>query len=48
MWTAEKVPIWGVIPERVAIAAGPESRLSREGLEAYHAVLRRALRRRSA
>ena len=33
---------------RAAIAAGPESRLSREGLEAYHAVLRRALRRRSA
>jgi hypothetical protein len=36
--------IWGVIPERVGIAAGPEARLSREGLEGYDAVLHRALR----
>src|SRR5579862_8341576 len=43
-WTAEKVPIWGVIPERVGIAAGPEARLYRDGLEEYDAVLRRALR----
>ncbi len=45
-WKAEKVPIWGVIPERVGIAAGPEARLYREGLEYYDAVLRRALRGR--
>jgi chromosome partitioning protein len=45
-WEAEQVPIWGIVPERVAIASGPEARLSREGLEAYSAVLRRALRRR--
>jgi chromosome partitioning protein len=45
-WKAEKVPIWGVIPERVAIAAGPEARLYRQGLEEYDAVLRRALRAR--
>jgi chromosome partitioning protein len=45
-WQAEKVPVWGVIPERVAIAAGPEARLYRHGLEEYDAVLRRALRRR--
>jgi chromosome partitioning protein len=45
-WKAEGVPIWGVIPERVAIAAGPEARLYRQGLEEYDAVLRRALRRR--
>ena len=43
-WKAEKVAIWGVIPERVGIAAGPEARLYRQGLEEYDAVLRRALR----
>src|SRR4029079_16927167 len=32
-WKSEKVPVWGVIPERVGIASGPESRLYREGLE---------------
>ncbi len=45
-WESEQVPIWGIVPERVAIASGPEARLSREGIEAYAAVLRRALRRR--
>jgi chromosome partitioning protein len=45
-WRAEKVPIWGVIPERVGIAAGPEARLYRQGLDEYGAVLRRALRNR--
>jgi chromosome partitioning protein len=45
-WTAEKVPIWGVVPERVGIAAGPESRLYREGLDEYDAVMRRAIRKR--
>ena len=40
----QKVEIWGVIPERVSIAAGPEARLSRDGLEGYTAVLKRALR----
>jgi chromosome partitioning protein len=43
-WKAEKVPVWGVIPERVGIAAGPEARLYREGLEEYGAILRRVLR----
>jgi chromosome partitioning protein len=43
-WKAEKVPVWGVIPERVGIAAGPEARLYREGLEEYDKVLRHALR----
>jgi chromosome partitioning protein len=43
-WRSEKVPIWGVIPERVGIAAGPEARLYREGLSEYDKVLRRALR----
>jgi chromosome partitioning protein len=45
-WKAENVPVWGVIPERVGIAAGPEARLYREGLSEYEAVLRRALRKR--
>ena len=37
-------PVWGVIPERVGIAAGPEARLYREGLDRFDAVLRRMLR----
>jgi chromosome partitioning protein len=43
-WRAEKVPVWGVVPERVGIAAGPEARLYREGLDEYDKVLRGALR----
>jgi len=46
-WTDSKVPIWGIIPERVGIAAGPEARLYRDGLEAYTGVLKKALRKRS-
>ncbi len=45
-WESEQVPIWGIVPERVAIASGPEARLSREGIEVYDDVLRRAVRRR--
>jgi chromosome partitioning protein len=45
-WKAEKVPVWGVIPERVGIAAGPEARLYRPGLEEYSGVLQRVLRKR--
>jgi chromosome partitioning protein len=45
-WRTEKVPIWGVVPERVGIAAGPEARLYREGLDEYDKVLRGALRGR--
>jgi hypothetical protein len=45
-WSEAKVPVWGVIPERVTIATGPAARLSREGLDLYEAVLRRATRRR--
>jgi chromosome partitioning protein len=41
-WREQTVPIWGVIPERVGIASGPEARLSREGLELFAAVLRKA------
>jgi chromosome partitioning protein len=45
-WKQEKVQVWGVIPERVGIAAGPEARLYRQGLDEYDAVLRRVLRGR--
>jgi chromosome partitioning protein len=45
-WTNENVPIWGVIPERVGIAAGPEARLYRDGLDEYGKVLRRVMRSR--
>jgi chromosome partitioning protein len=43
-WSSAKVPVWGIIPERVGIATGPAARIYREGLEAYQDVLRRALR----
>ncbi|MGH9006099.1 MAG: AAA family ATPase [Acidimicrobiales bacterium] len=43
-WSSAKVPVWGVIPERVGIATGPAGRLYREGLEAYDEVLRKVLR----
>lgn len=43
-WRAGSVPIWGSIPERVSIAAGPTGRLSPEGLEAYRSVWRRVQR----
>ena len=45
-WRGENIPIWGVVPERVGIAAGPEARLYREGLDEYGKVLRRVLRAR--
>jgi chromosome partitioning protein len=43
-WKAENVPVWGVVPERVGIAAGPEARLYRDGLDEYGKILRRVLR----
>jgi chromosome partitioning protein len=45
-WRAEKVPVWGVVPERVGIAAGPEARLYREGLDEYDRVFKRITRAR--
>lgn len=44
MWQEAGVPVWGTVPERVGIAAGPDSWLSPEGLELYGDVLRRARR----
>jgi chromosome partitioning protein len=43
-WAAEGVRVWGTVPERVAIAAGPVGWLSLDGLDAYRNVWRRALR----
>ena len=38
------VPVWGSVPERVAIASGPADWLSAEGVEAYRNVWRRLQR----
>jgi chromosome partitioning protein len=43
-WRGERVPVWGVVPERVGIASGPEARLHREGLEHYGGILKRLAR----
>jgi len=42
-WSDLKVPVWGIVPERVSIATGPSARLSSEGLEHYAAVLKKAI-----
>jgi chromosome partitioning protein len=44
MWVEAGVAVWGSIPERVGVAAGPDSWLSPDGLEAYGDVWRRARR----
>jgi chromosome partitioning protein len=43
-WTEANVEVWGSIPERVSIAAGPETELAADGLDAYRTVWRRVLR----
>jgi chromosome partitioning protein len=43
-WEEADVRIWGTVPERVAIAAGPQVWLSTDGLDAYRSVWRRAAR----
>jgi chromosome partitioning protein len=43
-WGEAGVPVWGTVPERVAIAAGPSGWLAEDGIEAYRAAWRRALR----
>ena len=45
-WKSQNVAVWGIVPERVGIAAGPEARLLREGVQAYDAVLKRAAKKR--
>lgn len=44
MWVEAGVTVFGSVPERVGIAAGPDSWLSPEGLEVYGEVWRRARR----
>jgi chromosome partitioning protein len=46
-WTGQDVPVWGVIPERVGIAAGPEAKLFSEGVALYDKVLKKAVRKRT-
>ena len=41
-WKELAVPVWGIVPERVAIASGPAARLSAEGLEIYAKVFKKA------
>jgi chromosome partitioning protein len=41
-WTDLKVPVWGIVPERVSIASGPAAALSNEGLAHYGKVLKKA------
>jgi chromosome partitioning protein len=44
MWSEAGVPLWGSVPERVSIAAGPDGWLSAEGLDIYAEVWRRLRR----
>jgi chromosome partitioning protein len=43
-WAEAGVPVWGTVPERVAIAAGPAGWLSFDGIDAYRNAWRRVLR----
>jgi chromosome partitioning protein len=43
-WAEAGVPVWGTVPERVAIAAGPVGWLSFDGIDAYGNAWRRVLR----
>lgn len=40
-WSEARVPVWGTIPERVAIATGPAGALWPDGLDAYRKLWRR-------
>ena len=43
-WEEAGARIWGTVPERVAIAAGPERWLAFDGIEAYRDVWRKLQR----
>jgi chromosome partitioning protein len=43
-WGEDGVRVWGTVPERVAIAAGPERWLAFDGVEAYRGVWRKVQR----
>jgi chromosome partitioning protein len=38
-WEEAGVEVWGTVPERVAVAAGPEGPLEADAMEAYRGVL---------
>ncbi|WP_405063223.1 ParA family protein [Kribbella sp. NBC_01505] len=42
-YAKEGIPVWGSIPERVSITAGPDGPLAPDGLEAYKKVWRKIL-----
>ncbi|MFO1538010.1 MAG: AAA family ATPase [Actinomycetota bacterium] len=44
-WADHRVEVWGTIPERVSVAAGPDRFLSEDGLDAYRPLWRTVLRR---
>jgi chromosome partitioning protein len=44
MWVEAGVPVWGTVPERVTIAAGPDGWLSNEGMDCYREVWRKVRR----
>ncbi|MET0920218.1 MAG: ParA family protein [Acidimicrobiia bacterium] len=41
-WKEANVEVWGSVSERVGIAAGPQTSLSPDGLDAYRSVWKRA------
>jgi chromosome partitioning protein len=43
-WEDEDAPVWGTVPERVAIAQGPDGWLASDGLDAYAEIWRRLQR----
>ena len=43
-WAAQSVPVWGVVPERVGIAAGPDAELHVDGLDAAAELWQRVTR----
>lgn len=43
-WAEQGVRVWGTVPERVAIAAGPGRRLAPDGVDAYRGVWRKVVR----
>jgi chromosome partitioning protein len=43
-WEDEEAAVWGTVPERVAIAQGPDGWLSKAGLDAYGEVWRHVQR----
>jgi chromosome partitioning protein len=43
-WQEDEAAVWGTVPERVAIAQGPDGWLAADGLDAYGEIWRRVQR----